>query len=186
MKHYSKSDVEFHSANYYAPYYSAVNVKVKGLYPLEYKIEDEFNCSEETAEKALQFAFDSACDLFWNDEAQSIADDTFDYDVKIYSAGRSGGWLIVIGLPDFDTWDAINLSKWHSFENKIKAEVNYLTSWEAMKDAIDANRWAEEGAEQYNFYEKSDGESFCLVDWKNEQLDKLGIQTVKLIRSCEW
>lgn len=186
MKHYTKSDVETHSANYYAPYYPAVNVKVYGLYPLQSKIEETFNCSEETAQKALEFAFDSACEMFWDENAQEIADDVFGDGVTIYSAGRSAGWLIVEGLSEIEDWDAVNLAKWRSFENKIKAEVKYLTSWDSIKDAIDANRWAEEGAEKYNFYEKSDGESFCFVDWKKEQLEKVGENNIRLIKRCEW
>lgn len=186
MKRYTKSDVDTHSANNYAPYYPAVNVKVHGLFSLESKIEDEFKCSEETAEKALEFAFQSAQEMFWDDNAQEIANDVFGDSVTIYSAGRSAGWLVVVGLSEIEDWNAVDLAKWRKFENAIKAEVKYLTSWEYLQDMIDANRWAEEGAEKYNFYEKSDGESFCFVDWKKEQLEKVGETNIRLIKRCEW
>jgi len=185
MKHYNKSDVEFHSESYYGRGYPAVNVKVHSLYHLASKIENHFNCSEEQAQKALDYAFEMSCDLFWNEYAQDFATEILG-DVKIHSAGRSNGWLIVEGLPDFESWNAIDLAKWRSFENHIKAEVKYLTSWENVKEDIESNRWAEEGAEKYNFYEKADGESFCFVDWKQEQLEKVGAHNIKLIKACEW
>lgn len=187
MKHYTKSDIDTHSAHMgNPPYYPAVNVKVHGLYPMQSKIEQAFNCSEETAEKALQFAFDSACEMFWNENAQEIANDVFGDSVTIYSAGRSSGWLIVVGLSDIEDWNAVDLAKWRKFENAIKAEVKYLTSWEYLQDMIDANRWAEDGAERYSFYEQSDGESFCFVDWKKEQIEKLGKSTINLISRLTW
>ena len=34
---------------------------------------------------------------------------------KVYSAGRSGGWCVVAGLPDVDTWNAIMVGKWAQF-----------------------------------------------------------------------
>ena len=103
---------------------------VRGLYYLVSKIEEHFNCSEDAAEKALDFAFECNQEMFWNEYAQDIADNTFDYSVKVYSAGRSSGWLIVEGLPEFETWDAVMLAKWRSFENKIDQLVEDLTSWD--------------------------------------------------------
>lgn len=43
------------------------------------------------------------------------------YHVNVYSAGRSGGWLVVDGLPDIDEWDAIALGRWRRFDAAIRA-----------------------------------------------------------------
>lgn len=166
MKRYTKDDVEFHEERYYGPQFPAINVKVYHFPDID-QVEDEFNCSEEIAEQALQYAFEAAQETFWNETAQEIADDTFEYKVEVYSAGRSAGWLIVQGLEEFESWDAVQLAKWRSFENKIKETIKYLCSWDNVKEDISANRWAEDGAEQYNFYQYSSGESACLVDLKN-------------------
>lgn len=39
------------------------------------------------------------------EQAEEIAQALFGPDVKVYSAGRSGGWLIVEGLPNVEDWD---------------------------------------------------------------------------------
>lgn len=43
------------------------------------------------------------------------AQEIFGAHVKVWSEGRSGGWAVVDGLDDFDTWDAIMVSKWSRF-----------------------------------------------------------------------
>jgi hypothetical protein len=43
------------------------------------------------------------------------------YHVQVYSAGRSGGWLVVSGLPDVESWDAIALGRWVKFEEEVRA-----------------------------------------------------------------
>lgn len=138
-RRYTKNDVETHSASYYAPYYPAVNVKVRN-FPT-YKIQDHYNLTDEQAEELCNIAFEAAQEFFWYDIAPMIADDKFDDNVKIYSAGRSSGWLIVDGLPPIESWDAVILAKWRSFENAIKAEVKFRTSAETLIDDIDANGW---------------------------------------------
>lgn len=178
---YTKEDVKRHnSGGIGGPYYPAVNVKVYH-YPSADQIADHFGCSIEQAEQAGQFAFESAQHRFWNETAQMLADYILAPHfgpVTVYSAGRSAGWLIVEGLtPRYfqhdreavtTTWDAIDLAKWRKFEREIKAEVAYLTSWDYVRDDIEANRWVEEGARLYNFYEYSDGHSECFVDMIDE------------------
>lgn len=166
MNRYTKQDVEFHSASYYGRGYPAVNVKVYH-YPSTTKVMDTFHCEEDTAQKALNFAFEMSQETFWNKAAPEIVKDIFGSWPKMYSAGRSSGWLIVTGLKEFEFWDAIDLSKWHSFENQIKSTIKYLCQWENVKTDIEANRWAEDGAEQYNFYQFENGHSECIVDLKN-------------------
>ena len=171
-KGYTKEDVEFH-AEYYRPSRPAINVKVY-RYPTPWQVEDEFNCSIATAEQALGYALESAQYRFW-EEAQELVDYYLAPQfgkVKVYSEGRSGGWLVVDGLgyrEDVeDCWDALDLTAWYRFEKAIKETIKYLCSWEVVKEDIEANRWAEEGAELYNYYEFADGHSECFVDMKQE------------------
>lgn len=35
--------------------------------------------------------------------------------LKFYRDGRQGGWLVVEGLPDPETWDAIMVARWGKF-----------------------------------------------------------------------
>lgn len=174
---YTKQDVEFHSDGYGQTAHPAVNVKVrnfgnnKGVSECG-AVMAAFKCSEAVAEKACEFAFDSACRAFW-DGAQDVADEAFGKGVaKVYQEGRSGGWLVVHGLPDLESWDAVMLGKWRKFEREIKADVADHTSWEYAEDAIRANRWAEEGAFQYNFIDGPDGKVLCFADLEKVYRDK--------------
>lgn len=54
--------------------------------------------------------------------------------VRIYSEGRSGGWLVVDGLGDIDDWDAVELMRWVKFNNLIKGildDLDYQFAWHA-------------------------------------------------------
>ena len=42
------------------------------------------------------------------------------YHVQVYSEGRSGGWLVVSGLDDVESWDAIALGRWARFQRQIE------------------------------------------------------------------
>ena len=44
--------------------------------------------------------------------------------VTVWSAGRSGGWLVVQGLPDIDEWDAIAVGRWALFVKAIRCIVD--------------------------------------------------------------
>ena len=56
------------------------------------------------------FAVESA----W-ESLQADAEEVFGKGVQVYAEGRQGGWAVVDGLPDFESWDAIDLSKWARF-----------------------------------------------------------------------
>lgn len=141
MSRFRKSDVQFHSDGYRAAH-PAVNIKVKNPYLWEHvdKAKKEFECSEETAEKTLNWAFDSGCEQFW-DWAQQQADELFGPCIKVWQEGRSGGWLIVEGLPRWDDWDAIDLMYWYRFQKRIKEAVKFYSSWEYLKETIEGNPW---------------------------------------------
>lgn len=168
MRHYTKESVEFHS-EHYRPAHPAVNVKVHKFVSSS-KIAEHFKCSEELAEKALEFCFESACQQFWED-APEHAESIFGKHVEVHSEGRSGGWLIVEGLKSFDEWNAIDLAKWRKFENECKAAVKDLTSFAWCIDIIDANNWCQVGAERYNFIDTKDGKTVCISELKQKAVD---------------
>lgn len=169
----TKADIEFH-AEHYRPARPAINVKVYH-YPDVWQVMDTFDCGEELAQQALNYAFEAAQRDFWEDRVPAYVDMCLKEhfgNVQAYSEGRSGGWLVVDGLgyrSDIeDSWDAIDLAKWRSFEATICREVKWMCSWEYVKSDIEANRWAEQGAELYNYIDFKDGHTECLVDMKQE------------------
>ena len=159
MKGYSKGSVQFHRDGY-GPSHPAINVKVRHL---NWPIAEELGVSEEIAERAGELALESAQVNFWNEAAPDLASECLG-DVQVFSEGRQGGWLVVHGLDDFETWDAVQLAKWRKFEVGIRDLIRDLTDWQTVKENIDINRWAEPGARLYNFYEFEDGHSEAFPD----------------------
>ena len=148
-KGYTKADVEFHEERYLGPLLPAVNVK-RFTYPDVYDVMDAFDCTEEAAQQALNWAFDSTQELFWQEAAQNLAEihliPHFGR-VQTYSAGRSAGWLIAHGLTDREgveeEWDALDLTAWYAFEKAVKDHIKFITSWDYVKELIDSNGWTE-------------------------------------------
>ena len=159
-----KSDVKLHG-DFLRQGYPAVNIKVYRMDWSNDTIEKQFECDSATAEQAGQFAFESAQEQFW-ETMPEVAKEVFGT-VKVYSGGRSGGWLEVHGLPDVETWDAIQLGKWAKFERMVNGEVKYLTSWARIKESIKSNQWHKPGSEAYNFIDRN-GETVCIADLKQQ------------------
>lgn len=129
-------------------------------------------CSEETFDKAINYAFECSQQQFWED-AQETANYCLQekgpfYHPKVYSAGRSGGHLIVDGLDTVEGWDAIKVSAWNRFEAAILASIKYRCDAEQVEEDIRANRWNEDGAELYNFSDLKDGRSICISEMKTQ------------------
>ena len=159
---YAKDDVEFHSEYTYGPRKPAVNVKIyTSLWQVKLPIclggvseigSDEIKWSytdpaftsdwveEHLTEEQVEADFGLACELGW-ETLQEIADEIFGSGVKVWQAGRSGGWAVVDGLPDFDYWDAIDLGKWRKFEKLAKAVADGIP--EAMMTDIYINEFEE-------------------------------------------
>lgn len=57
------------------------------------------------------------------DDARTDAAEVFPQSVEIWQEGRSGGWLVVGGLPDLHDWDAIALGRWRRFEKMVRSLV---------------------------------------------------------------
>lgn len=130
MKRYNKNDVKLYGESYQS---ARPSVNVKCYHFGTGLSETDFGCSEETFNKAMEYAFDSICQQFW-DDMQEEAEYYFGKGVKVYSAGHSGGHLIVEGLSDVETWDAIELTKWYRFEKAALDEVKYVSSAGYVKE----------------------------------------------------
>lgn len=125
MKRFRKADIQRHTDGGYGTFYPAVNVKVYH-FPTVEQVQAEWpDVDEKTAEKALEFAYESSCEIFWEywqDKAGDVENGLYgspEYSyfpgynnrLMVYSAGRSGGWLIVQGLPPVEEWDAVMVAR---------------------------------------------------------------------------
>lgn len=134
-----------------------VNVKVYA-YPfptreLAEKVGREFFDAEELAEfvewvlaldeETVQSAWDVACESGW-ECLQSDAEELFGPGVKVYSAGRSGGWAVVHGLDDVESWDAIALGRWAKWARWARATADAVPEVTLELLAINAWEWERE------------------------------------------
>jgi len=168
---FRKDDVETHSEGYGRNALPAVNVKVRH-WPQVYDVQAVWpDCDEHTAEQALTFAFEMARQDFWEmfADKETLAHYFPHHDVKIYSEGRQGGWLVVDGLPDIADWDAILVSAFGRFAVATRREVRYRSSWECVQEAIEANQWYKPLSSQYNFCDTDKG-MIVLADARAELL----------------
>lgn len=124
-----KTDIETHWDHGLS--HPAVNIKVD-LWHLGEFIRDvggaDFLAWWESLEEGVQEDMVEAV-RYWATEdgfeqAKELASDIFSQSVEIWQKGRSGGWLVVQGLPDIDTWDAIMVSRWGRFHKAVSAIVN--------------------------------------------------------------
>jgi hypothetical protein len=105
--------------------------------------EDGFNLEwieENVSDDHLEGVFWRVCESGW-EQLQSDAEDIFGPSAKVYSAGRSGGWAVVEGLPDVDEWDAIFLAKWHKFERWTRDAANYIMAGVVESVWINEYEW---------------------------------------------
>jgi hypothetical protein len=163
-----KDDVETHNeGNLYSPQRPAINVKQRYWINTD-KIVEKFKCSESIAEKAAEYAYDMAREGFWDQIQDTVREILHDNDLKVYSAGRSGGWLIVVGLKDIEYWDAVDLGRWAKLCRIVREDIKYICADEQILENIEANRWAEDGSERYNFFDTKEGESKCISEMKKQ------------------
>lgn len=83
--------------------------------------------------------------MAWVD-ATDFAKDVFGPRARVYSDGRSGGWLIVEGLLGTDErvedWDAEQVAQWHTFTEGIQsimADLDYQYFWHLYVNVYESN-----------------------------------------------
>ncbi len=81
-------------------------------------------------EGAFDVAEECARDAGW-EMAREHAMETFHESVRVYSEGRSGGWLVVDGLPHVDDWDAIRVTTWARFVKGV-ADIMECLDYDLM------------------------------------------------------
>jgi hypothetical protein len=175
-----KDEVEFHSDGFFSEARPAVNVKVRAYGEQFDMAATKFACENisdlmereafilaymEASDDTREAFFEAACEDGW-EQLQQDAEEIFgsaygEYGyytrpVKVESEGRSGGWAVVEGLPDFDSWDAIMLGKWARFAKLARsladdvpyamAELFYLNRFEDTYDQRQPMRRALVGA----------------------------------------
>lgn len=130
MARFRKSDISFHDGR------PAVNVKVhfpRSFYDgtMARETESEYGLPGFAAwwdahadDESFGWLFDAACEgeretfAEWENSGNLDYAPAFpDYSgrLKMYQDGRSGGWLVVEGLPDVESWDAVMVSRWARF-----------------------------------------------------------------------
>ena len=117
----------------------AINVKVYNPGWNSETVKTEYGCSEKTAENAAQEAWDLACSAFWRYWADDA--DLTEYfpghgKLEVFSEGRSGGWLVLSGLPEFEDWTSDLLAQWESFVTAVNDTIKHYSSWAYAKDEI--------------------------------------------------
>lgn len=134
-KRYTKEDVTFHSDRH-SGYRPMICIKAH-KFPSVWDVLKHFKMSEKDAEKVLQSIFESAQERFFED-IMEVIHDIYGPRAKFYTAGN-GGWLYVENGPyeRFSEWDAIELMKWRRLELWCKREIEFLCSWEYIKEEID-------------------------------------------------
>lgn len=73
-----------------------------------------------------------------------LAEETLGAGVRVYSAGRSGGWAVVVGLDPVESWDAVALARWRSFAKAARAVADDVPR--AVAENIYANLYPEAAA----------------------------------------
>ena len=67
-----------------------------------------------------------ACEVQFEQAVQDAVDILGVRPEHVELDGRSGGWLVVTGLPDIEEWDAVQLSKWRKFERYARDLADYV------------------------------------------------------------
>jgi hypothetical protein len=147
----------------------AVNIKVYGLQYTN-DIVEKFGCSETQASNALQYAFETEQENFYDYWCEGKAINKYfkGRKVKAHQVGRSGGHLVVEGLPEYDEkkWSEKLVNQWYKFEIDVDEDIKHRTSLENLTDLIEMNRWYEDKSDKGNWV-KSDKGEFCMTDVKN-------------------
>jgi hypothetical protein len=161
---YSRDDVQTHS-DHFGPARPAVNVKVyrtfRDAWP-EYeraeRDDERFTLEwieENLSDDELDAYFWSACESEfeylegWATGSDGAEDSLFPDDrVRLWTEGRSGGWIVVDGLPDIEEWDAVRLARWRKFERIARSVADGIPLQMLGSIEINAFGWAMDEQEE--------------------------------------
>jgi hypothetical protein len=137
----------------------ALNVKDHGpgvAYTIEALVA-HYGCTPEVAEAARDNVYESEREQFWEYDALDLINYCMlggrEYDgrykptgledgpYRVMCDGRSGGWLIVEGLPPVSEWDGPTFQKWRKYARLIKETMEFKRTLACAIDLIDANEW---------------------------------------------
>lgn len=137
---YSKADVTFHSDGVGRRANPAINVKVRnwGYHDVDL-MRDEPALDLEQCDAIIQSVYERHAVRFW-DNAKLQVEILFGRGYTVYQEGRSGGWMVVHGLPDVEEWDAVMLGKWRSLESWAERYIKTLCSEGEIKTTIRVGR----------------------------------------------
>lgn len=117
-------EVDFHSDNGFGPGHAAINVKVRDFGKVR-KLRDYFDrlgVTDDEFDMLVSNQFDFMSEIFWQEDAQDIAKE-FGFS-KVYSEGRSGGWLAPVPYLSFDDLlDKETRKNFVAFRKRIEAIV---------------------------------------------------------------
>jgi hypothetical protein len=127
----------------------AVDVKTHGCmrdWPTAEEIVERFSCSEKTAEKCSDWAFEYLQEGFWEQDAPILVEEFFGEGAKFHSEGRSAGWLVVDSGPLYDSgdvleWDKEMQDRWEAFESAVDRCVLDNCSCERVFEVIYDMEW---------------------------------------------
>lgn len=85
--------------------------------------------------------FNLACSDHFEHAQEQLKEQFFpDYNTKAWTAGRSGGWLVVEGLPEVKTWRPELLTKWDEFTKfcaVLVKDIPRAMAWDVLANAQD-------------------------------------------------
>lgn len=120
----------------------AVNVKVYGQWgPSLATLAERYSISEEDAQALLTTVYESTVADFWGFPWAQHVPSHLGGKPKVYSEGRSGGWLVVHNLPDVELWTKRMYEAWAKFEKGVLDDIAYRSTDEYIFDMIEANEW---------------------------------------------
>ena len=151
---YKRENVAMHSDGF-RPALPAVNVKLDCMFGFPESVDwsdvdvvadDELDNLRAFIESEFGEERDPYGENLWSvvqavaiGEVEYLADwalELFGPGVEIWQQGRSGGWLVVDGLPDIESWDAIMLSRWGTWERGVRSVIDAFPTMVATTIAI--------------------------------------------------
>jgi hypothetical protein len=134
-------------------WYSIYDVDTLYPYVSVYDVEDGFGCSREVAERAIEYAFQLACELMMEDIEGLM--EKYGVDWKI----ERGTLYAALDGDDEETE-----TKLDELSRAVEGMAKFYMSKEFVMEHIEVNKWYMPCSREYNFYQKDNGESVVLPE----------------------